>query len=394
VLGGLLAVFSFIVYGRGLATQPAAPTEADITTQAARLLEHGWHDAEDRSWPVFVHVDAERWLAPVPVYASAAVMTLMPSTPVPGRWMAVLFGVIDVLLLSVLVARVVPGWWTGFATALVLLATPSHLLFSRTAAPEGIWPLPFVLGWAVGLTALIERPSPRARWMLAAGAAALAASTYTQPSSALMMPMLFVVTAVMFLLAEEWGLRDGIAAAATFAILLVPLLLWFARYPATYPDTFGRWVLHPAHLRNPIVWFQAVANWGTASTVAALFWNFFSPSHLFLTPDAPGLCGLFLTPVVVPIAVGLYHAFQPSHVQQPATRIRSAIVAGCLIGPLAAAMFGHARSDDRALIIVPLGLVVALWGADRLWRQGGRSGRVVLAVTVMATAIQAYFCLA
>ena len=170
MLGGLLAVFSFIVYGRGLATQPAAPTEADITTQAARLLEHGWHDAEDRSWPVFVHVDADRWLAPVPVYASAAVMTLMPSTPVPGRWMAVLFGVIDVLLLSVLVARVVPGWWTGFATALVLLATPSHLLFSRTAAPEGIWPLPFVLGWAVGLTALTERPSRRARWMLAAGA--------------------------------------------------------------------------------------------------------------------------------------------------------------------------------------------------------------------------------
>jgi hypothetical protein len=209
-----------------------------------------------------------------------------------------------------------------------------------------------------------------------------------------MMPMLFVVTAVMFLLAEEWDLRDGIAAAATFAILLVPLLLWFARYPATYPDTFGRWVLHPAHLRNPIVWFQAVANWGTASTVAALFWNFFSPSHLFLTPDAPGLCGLFLTPVVVPIAVGLYHAFQPSPVQQPATRIRSAIVAGCLIGPLAAAMFGHARSGRSCADCRAVGSRRGLWGADRLWRQGGRSGRVVLAVTVMATAIQAYFCLA
>lgn len=143
----------------------------------------------------------------------------------------------------------------------------------------------------------------------------------------------------------------------------MPLLLWFARYPATYPDTFGRWVLHPAHLRNPIVWFQAVANWGTASTVAALFWSFFSPSHLFLTPDAPGLCGLFLTPVVVPMAVGLYHAFQPSHVQQPATRLRSAIVASCLIGPVAAAMFGHARSDDRALMVVPLGLVIS--GSNR-----------------------------
>src|SRR4030095_3327623 len=90
VAGAMLAILSTVGYGRGLANPPIGPSETAVATQAARLLERGWHDAEGRSWPVFVHVDAERWLAPVPVYASAAVMTLMPSTPVPRRWMAVL----------------------------------------------------------------------------------------------------------------------------------------------------------------------------------------------------------------------------------------------------------------------------------------------------------------
>jgi hypothetical protein len=285
-VAGVLAILSTIAYGRALAASVAGPDETEIVAQAARLLERGWHDAEGRWLPVFLHIDAERWLAPVPVYATAAMSAFAPTAPVPARRAAVVFGAIDIALLSVLVARYVAVPWAGLVAALVLLVTPAHAFFSRRAPPEGIWQLPFVVGWAIGLTALAERPSPRGRWMLAAGTAALPASAYTQPSAALMMPMFALVTVAVFLRAEQWRLRDGLAAVTMFAILLLPLVLWFARYPATYPDTFGRWVLHPAHVRNPIVWFQAVSNWGTASTVAALFWSFLAPSHMFLTPDA------------------------------------------------------------------------------------------------------------
>ena len=325
---------------------------------------------------------------PLPVYATAVVTALVPSVATPARWAAVAFGVADVLLLALLVSRCVSVPWAAIGAPLVLLVTPSHLLFSRTATRDGIWQLPFVLAWAIGLTALMEPPTPRARWTLAAGMAALAASTYAQPTSALMMPMFGVVTLGVYLRADGWRLRDAVPAAATFVTLLLPLLIWFARYPATYPDTFGRWVLHPAHLRNPIEWLQAVTNWGTASTVAAVFWDFLVPSHLFFTPAAPGLCGLFLTPLAVPIGLGAYHALRSSTPQNPARRMGPAIVACCLIGPLAAAMFGHARSDDRSLILVPFGLVVAAWGAQSLWQRGA-AGRGLLVASMLVAVIQA-----
>jgi hypothetical protein len=394
LLSGALVLLATWVYGCGLAARAPAAGVGDIEDQAVKLLERGWRDVEGRPLPLFVHVDAERWLAPVPVYATAAVIRFVSSTPAPARLVAAACGVANVLLLFLLVARCCSNRGVGLAAALVLLFTPSHALFSRTAAPDGIWPLPFVLGWAVGLTALMDRPSQQARWTLAAGTAALAASAYTQPSSALMMPMFAGVTAVMFLRAREWRIRDGIPAAAMFATVLLPLVIWYLKYPATYPDTFGRWVVHPAHLRNPLAWLQALSNWGSLSTVAALFWGFLSPSHLFFSPDAPGRCGLFLTPLALPIAAGLYESMRPIPAKEVAGRsIRGAVVASFLIGPLAAAMFGHARSADRALIVVPFGLLIAAWGARELWRRDDRVGRGLVFVCAIAVAIQACFCL-
>jgi len=394
LLSGALVILSASVYGSGLAEPAQAIGTADIHNQAVTLLERGWRDAEARPLPLFVHIDAERWLAPVPVYATAAVIRLAPTMSEPARRVAVAFGAMNVLLIFLLVSGSTSSAVVGLAAALALLVTPSHVQFSRTAATEGIWSLPFVLGWALGLTALAEQPSRRARWRLAAGTAALAASAYTQPSAALMMPMLAGVTAVMFLHSGQWRWRDGIPAAATFVVVLLPIALWYLRFPATYPDTFGRWVLHPAHLRNPIAWLGALSNWGSLSSAAALFWGFLSPSHLFLTPDAPGRCGVFLTPLVLPMVAGLYESTRSLPPNDAAARIRPAVVTSFLIGPLAAALFGHARSVDRALIVVPFGLVIAAWGALALWQRGDRVGRGLVIVCAIAAGFQAYFCLA
>ena len=387
-------ILSASVNGCRLSESVPAAGGVDIQGQAVTLLERGWRDAEARRLPLFVHVDAERWLPPIPVYATAAVIRVAPTTSEPARRVAVAFGAMSVLLTFLLVGRSTSSSVIGLAAAFALLVTPSHMQYSRTAAIEGIWPLPFVLGWALGLTALTEQPSRRARWMLAAGTAALAASAYTQPSAALMVPMFAGVAAVMFLRSGRWRLRDGIPAATAFVVVLLPIAAWYVRFPATYPDTFGRWVLHPAHLRNPIAWLEALSNWGSLSSAAALFWGFFSPSHLFFTPDAPGRCGVFLTPLALPIAAGLYEATRPVPASDVAARIRPAVVASFLIGPLAAALFGHARSVDRALIVVPFGLVIAAWGALALWHRGDRVGRGLVLACAIAAGVQAYFCLA
>src|SRR6185436_16975539 len=110
--------------------------------------------------------------------------------------------------------------------ALLLVMTPSHALFSRIATPEGIWSIPFILGWAIGLTAFAQRPSTRGRWLLAAGMGSLAASAYTQPSAALAMPLYAVVTLIAFRGAEGWRIRDVRLAAGSVIAVLLPLLLW------------------------------------------------------------------------------------------------------------------------------------------------------------------------
>src|SRR5262249_1250207 len=144
------------------------------------------------------------------------------------------------------------------------------------------------------------------RWTLAGGAALLALSAYTQPSATLMLPMFLAVTLLMVRTADGWRAPDLMPAACAFVVTLTPLLVWYARFPRTYPGTLGRWLLHPPHVRNPWVWMQAISNWHADSTVAAVFWDFLTPSHLFFAPDAVAFCGLFLSATVVGIAAGMF----------------------------------------------------------------------------------------
>jgi hypothetical protein len=124
-----------------------------------------------------------------------------------------------------------------------------------------------------------------------------------------------------------------------------------------------------------------------------LFWDFFAPSHLFLAPGAPGLCGMFLTLTAVPFAFGVREIVRPSDATVVAARLRPVIVSACLIGPLAAAMFDQARADSRALIVVPFGVLVAAWGAAAAWRDGGMLRRGILISSMIGAAVQAALCI-
>jgi len=387
-----VAICAVLFSGLTMAAPAPRPDEGQIPAAAATVLAGGVHERDSSPLPLFFHVEGTLWLQPLPVYATAGLMKLAPSAQLPARWVAVACGALDALLICVLAARWFQQPAVGLAAALLLVMTPSHALFSRIATPEGIWPIPFILGWAIGLTAFAQPPSTRGRWLLAAGMGSLAASAYTQPSAALAMPMYAVVTLIAFRAADGWRIRDASPAAASVIVVMLPLLLWYARHPGTYPDTWGRWVLHPAHLRNPVVWYQALVNWNRVGNVAKLFSDFFAPSHLFLTPGAPGLCGMFLSPAVVPISVGVYAAIRRTDRHDAPHAIPAVLVAGCLIGPLAAAMFEHARSADRALTIVPFGVLLTVWGATVMWRHGGVGGRGVLLVLSVVAAFQALVC--
>jgi hypothetical protein len=248
---------------------------------------------------------------------------------------------------------------------------------------DGIWPLPFILAWAIGLTALAERPASSTRWLFAAGTGSLAALVYAQASAALLVPWLALVTMRCFSRATSWRPADAMPAVATTAGVLLALFVWLVRFADTQARSFALWLLLPADARSMF----------RASTILKSFWDFWLPSHLFLKPDVPGLCAMFLAAMAVPIAVVLY-AYMRHGAQEDGLLegMREPVMAVCLLGPLVAATATQTPSDGRGLVVVPFGVLFAVWGVVTMRRDFGIVGRLLLGVMVLGAAVQAALC--
>jgi hypothetical protein len=380
-----LAVVSVLLLGANLGVRRAQPGEQLLKSTSSAIARNGWQDADGRFLPLLVHADGERWLTPVPVYALALMQKIRPSMANPGRWIAVLTGVVDIVLMYLLANQVFRQRWLGLVAGVALLLTPAHASYSRVATVDGVWQLPFVLAWLVALTAVLHSPGSRPR-LLAAGVAALALSVYAQPSAALMALAFLVLT--MILLHQRRGLTwvDSFSAVFAFGAGLLPLLFWFARYPSTYLDTFARWFLSAAHLRHPLVWAQAATNWLTMQVVAERYWDFVSPFHLFINAQAPGLAGVFLLPVGILMLVGAYTTLRDDGKNAKDACIVALV--GLVAVPLVAATFGDARAVQRALVIAPLGVLLATAGVEAIWATGTTRSRIAAVVLCVAGSIQ------
>ena len=149
--------------------------------------------------------------------------------------------------------------------------------------------------------------------------------------------------------------------------------MWFAANPTAYPDTFGRWAIHAAHLRSPIEGITAFVNRNTLGTRLSLYWGFFDPSWLFLDGPASTAAPLrgaspFLFATVVALVAGVSQRLRAGFL--PMTLI---LLGGVTIAPLAASTFGGAHSIGDALVVVPLVTAVAAGGvANWLVREHAR----------------------
>jgi len=348
-----------LLYGARLNGRPLQPGEALVASQSRALSGNGWRDIDGRFLPLLVHAGGELWLPPLPVYASAVL---------PGRLAAALAGVVDVVLMYVLAYLVFRRQSLAFIAGAVLLLTPAHSAYSRVAAVDGVWQLPFVLAWLAGLAAFVNSSGSSRGW-LAASVSALAFSVYAQPSAALMVPVFLATTLVVLYRRGCAGRTNLVWAAVAFAIPLVPLVLWFAKYPGTYLDTFARWFLAPAYIRNPIVWAQAVSNWLTMQIVSETYWDFLNPFHLFLELKAPGLAGVFLTAAGVAMAIGIRDTLRESGAGSFQKDISLVALAGLLLAPLAAATFKEPGAIHRALVMAPFGALLTTAGVAAIWER-------------------------
>ena len=378
----LVSAVAFGIYSRRLDVSPPAqhPDELSLSRQAAAVAETG-RDVDGARFPLYFRLHDNVWTPPVPVYVTALVLKARASTS--ARVPTVLLAVVDIALLAVVALRLFHRAVPAIAAAALLALTPSHFINSRVALPS-IYPLAFELVWLIGLFAFVER---RERWLIVASTMSLGLGFYAHPVAVLMMPAFLVVTLLTVRRVDpSW--TSQLLALAAFAVPLVVLLPWFARHHDMFRVTLGDWGLHA--LANPRDGLHTrIFNWTIAARRLSIFWDYFSPSYLFLTGGADLVAstqktGLFLGVVAVPLAAGVYDLVTRRW-NDPCWRL---VGLGFVLAPLGAAMFEEPRSAGRALVMLPFGILIAIAGFEGLMTMPKRAFRYVAIAIIVLIPLQ------
>jgi hypothetical protein len=382
-----LVVASAAVLSFRLTAAPMRPEESRLAAAATYLRTHGGRDDEGRRLPIFVHAAGDDWWPAVPVYASMLASVVAPETPASVRFPGVAFGVIDVALMYLLVLVATRRHSVAALAALLLLCTPAHYTCGRVATKDALWQLPFVLCWLLAIVLCLDRDSPDRDWILAAGAAVLAASMYSQPSAAFMIPIGGAIGLAALIRTRRLSRRAVIAAAVACAVVMLPAAIWFARFPNTYPVTYGEWAIHLAHIRNPLLGVREALNWFSLAASAAVYWDFFSPAHLAVSDRPAAFAGVFLLPVAAFGAFGCWQALQTKSI--PERRDLLVIAAALFIAsPLLMSTYKEPRMIQRAMIVVPAGILLAALSIARFWSRATPIRRSAVVAALIAAALQ------
>jgi len=367
-----VAVVAFGLHAASLRTHPHSPAESELLQQAAGL--------SDGAWRVFFQVSSERWLQPIPVYMTAFAGLIFPAE-LSGRYAAAAVGAIDIGLMFILARRVFVHRLAPYGAALLLLVTPAHLVYARLGT-DAIYVLPFVLVWLIGLAGYLRDGRTAS---LVTGAFALGAGVYTQPTAPLTMTFLLAVTLAALGASGRVSVRRAGVSVTAFALPWLLAAAWFAANPESYADTFGRWVIHAAHLRFPLDAVRAFLNWTTLGTRVSLYWGFFDPSWLFFDglAAATALRGRapFLLATIVLLVPGVRWVLT-----QTTAGLKVLLVGGLVVSPLAASTFGEPHAMHSAMAVVPLVTLLATAGATSALSHSSRTWRVVAWVAMAACA--------
>ena len=298
--------------------------------------------------PLFFKAEADVWLQPVPVYA-AALFWVEGEPRLPARHASALAAA-GVVALVYVIAHSIAGTAAGMTAAIAVLLSFGHWYLQ--ARPDAIFPAPFVLLWMLGVVHFLRWDSPRA---LIAAAFALGFCVYSHPAGPLTAAFLWLLT-----LAIAWR-RNRVrlaVATAVFAAMWLPAAAWFYVYPATYPDTFGRWFVFAAHLRNPLDGIAAFINPNTLGNRASLYWGFLDPSWWFFgSGSEPSPMLVLWAPLILAAVLRAKHLSRD---------VAILLMGTALIVPLAGATFGVPHYLKDAAAFLPVLAILAGLGLDQL----------------------------
>jgi hypothetical protein len=229
--------------------------------------------------------------------------------------------------------------------------TPGHtsLALNGTAA---IYPATFIALWAYLLLVFLDRDL---RGALIGAAVSLGLCVYSHPAGPLTAAFLWVLTLVVAWRRNRVGL---LASTAAFVAMWVPAAAWFYLHPDSYADTFGRWVILKAHIRNPLELMGAFINPNTLGNRASLYWGFWDPSWLFLRSESSPAPMFWVEAILIALALLRINALS--------RHVATVVLGSALIVPLAGSTFGLPHYLPYAAAVLPLLAVLGGLGVDQL----------------------------
>jgi 4-amino-4-deoxy-L-arabinose transferase-like glycosyltransferase len=353
----LIAVAAASVYTTRLGDSPIYMIHDEVKfALQAQSIAAGGRDLGGRLLPLYF---SEPGFAPgrdpMFIYATAAVLKVLPFSPASARLAAALVGVVNCVLMFFVGRRLFGSWWMGVVSALVLAMIPAHFIHSRLGLSI-LFPLPFILAWILGVLGYLESREP---WRLGVAFALLAVGIYGYLAAVVMTPIYGVALAALW--PERRERRAWRWACAGFVLPWIPMLLWQIVHPERVTGLATAYRLDAPSAQSLLGLFT----YGGLRLRLDLWWNFFSPEFLFISGDPNYVnstreIGYFPIAFVVLLPLGALAIWRGA-----GGAVGRLSLFGLIFGSLAAVLFGGLGAN-RLMFAIPFGALVATFGLSWL----------------------------
>lgn len=386
----IILILAATIFSYNLSKTPVHLNQDELAFALnARSIADSLRDTSGQFLPFyFRHLDAF-WATPVIVYLTALFLTFLPLSAASVRLPSVFIGLVSIFLIMLLIQRTYKSRALTCLAGFLATTTPALFIHSRLLL-DNLYPVPFVLLWLLFLRKFIDEKKGFALFL---SGLSLGIGIHSYHAPKIMMPIYFVAS-VIALVPE---IRKNIKFYSLFLIGFTLPIMTFIPWLIIHPDTLQNQVQYIGGGDETIDIARGI--WGVldisrlSNVVAPSFFTYFSPKILFTTGDSSLIhsthkAGAFLLPILILAVFGILEV-----IFQQKDRLSKLILFGFLTYPLAPAIVNQSQRISRGLVVIPFLVLLATYGASYLLRSKNQHLKALLAILLIASAVQFGFFL-
>lgn len=350
-----------IIYGAFLERTPVHLNQDELgfALNAYSIAKTGF-DENGRFFPLYFWHLGVMWSTPIIVYLTALILRILSLSETTIRLPSIFVGLVDIVLIGFLAAKIFKDIRYGILGALFLAVTPVHFIHSRLLL-DNLFIVPFVLGWLLCLYLFLEKRNP---WFLGLAAFLLGLGFHSYHAAKVMIPLYILMTFWVLGRQLKENKKLILFIIVPFLIPLLPVIPWLSKYPDTFIDQVKYTGLYDTGL-NPLAGLFSLLNPGSILHRLDVFFAYFNPYFLFFRGDESLIhstqrTGVFLLSFAIFIPAGMYSVLRSK------TPFNLLLVLGFFSSPIAAALVGDHYRISRALVMLPFATLLAVYGVQLL----------------------------